>query len=198
MMPAYSSGVAASRLPEAIFGTSPVMWICMKSPSGVKISMPRGFGPNGNDFCPSGAVTSATTKCQVPRRRSLRLFDCADASLQSVTSASADAATVSFIRSLPCMLPCTPSCNEHLPRARAHPDEVESGCVPDSLSGACPYRKTGVHFSGTCAPDSLSDACHLSENRRPLFRDMRPPTRRPTQGDAPCVREPDAAFLQMF
>ena len=39
--------------------------------------MPRGFGPNGYDFLPSGAVTSATTKCQVPVRRSLRLLPCA-------------------------------------------------------------------------------------------------------------------------
>ena len=30
----------------------------------------------------------------------------------------------------------------------------------------------------------------LSENRCPLFRDMRQPTRRPMQGDAPCARKP--------
>ena len=70
------------------------MWICAKSPSGVNIKIPRGFGPNGKDFCPSGAVTSATTKCQVPSSRSLVLFDCAAVSPQNVTSASADAAMV--------------------------------------------------------------------------------------------------------
>ena len=35
--------------------------------------------------------------------------------------------------------------------SRAHPDWVESGCALDSLVGACPFRKTGSHFSGTCA-----------------------------------------------
>ena len=34
---------------------------------------------------------------------------------------------------------------------RAHPDWVELGCALDSLIGACPFRKTGSHFSGTCA-----------------------------------------------
>src|SRR5437870_1508870 len=36
-------------------------------------------------------------------------------------------------------------------RPRAHPDRVESGCALDSLIGACPFLKTGSHFSGTCA-----------------------------------------------
>src|SRR5262245_56828380 len=33
------------------------------------------------------------------------------------------------------------------PPARAHPDWMESGCALAALGGACPYRKTGVHFS---------------------------------------------------
>src|SRR5262249_38731373 len=31
------------------------------------------------------------------------------------------------------------------------PDWVESGCAPDSCFCACPFRKTGIRFSGTCA-----------------------------------------------
>ena len=31
----------------------------------------------------------------------------------------------------------------------------------DSLIGACPFRKTGVHFSGTCARSRVSEnGCH--------------------------------------
>src|SRR5216683_1886816 len=66
MIAAYSSGVAVMRLLDAILGTSPATWIWAKRPSGVKIKMPLGVSPNGNDFLPSGAVTSATTKFQVP------------------------------------------------------------------------------------------------------------------------------------
>jgi hypothetical protein len=40
-------------------------------------------------------------------------------------------------------------------RVRAHSDWAKSGCALDSLSGACPFRKTGSHFSGTCAGLSL-------------------------------------------
>src|SRR5216110_2585947 len=35
---------------------------------------------------------------------------------------------------------------------------------------ACPFRKTGCHFSGTCA---LRLRMSFSENRLPLFRNMR-------------------------
>src|SRR5216684_5794703 len=89
MMPAYSSGVAVRRLLDAILGRSPATWIWAKRPSGVKIRMPLGVSPNGNDFLASGDVTSATTKFQLPTIWSLRLFDgCAAA-------APADSATAS-------------------------------------------------------------------------------------------------------
>jgi hypothetical protein len=48
---------------------------------------------------------------------------------------------------------------------RAHPDRVESGCALDSCVGACPFRKTGVHFSGTCASSAAA--------RRSLQADVR-------------------------
>src|SRR3982074_3985423 len=70
MMPAYSSGVPVRRLLDAILGTSPATWIWAKRPSGVKIRIPFGVSPNGNDFLPSDAVTSETTKFQVPTTRS--------------------------------------------------------------------------------------------------------------------------------
>ena len=77
MIAAYSSGVPVRRLLEAIFGTSLATWICAKWPSGVKTRMPFGVSPNGNDFLPSGAVTSATTKSQVPTSWSRRLLPAA-------------------------------------------------------------------------------------------------------------------------
>src|ERR1700704_5832076 len=73
MISAYSSGVPVKRLLDAILGTSLATWICAKRPSAVKIKMPLGVSPNGNDFLPSGAVTSATTKFQVPSIGSLGL-----------------------------------------------------------------------------------------------------------------------------
>src|SRR5713226_3255116 len=95
MMPAYSSGVAVRRLLDAILGRSPATWIWAKRPSGVKIRMPLGVSPNGNDFLPSGDVTSATTKFQLPTIWSLRLFaDCAAAAPADRASASKVAAMV--------------------------------------------------------------------------------------------------------
>jgi hypothetical protein len=44
--------------------------------------------------------------------------------------------------------------------SRAHPDRRESGCALDSYVGACPFRKTGIHFSGTCA-DCLRNCLRL-------------------------------------
>jgi hypothetical protein len=46
---AHDAGMFLGRgiVPFAIFGTSLSMWICIKSPAGVKITMPRGVGPNG-------------------------------------------------------------------------------------------------------------------------------------------------------
>jgi hypothetical protein len=48
---AHDAGVFLGRGIEpvavAIFGTSLAMWICIKSPAGVKITMPRGVGPKG-------------------------------------------------------------------------------------------------------------------------------------------------------
>src|SRR6266852_2187656 len=38
-----------------------------------------------------------------------------------------------------------------LPRPRACPVPAESGHALDSFIGACPFRRTGVHFAGTCA-----------------------------------------------
>src|SRR5712671_2889613 len=103
MIPAYSSGVPVRRLLDAILGTSPAIWIWVKLPSAVKINMPLGVSPNGNDFLPSGAVTSATTKFQVPTIRALRLLaGCATAAPAETTSASKAAAMVlNFITSSP-------------------------------------------------------------------------------------------------
>src|SRR5216683_3134633 len=103
MIPAYSSGVPVRRLLDAILGTSPATWIWAKRPSAVKIKMPLGVSPNGNDFLPSGAVTSATTKFQVPTIWSLRLFDgCAAAVPADRAKASKAAAMVlGFIVSSP-------------------------------------------------------------------------------------------------
>src|ERR1700730_4802760 len=95
MIAAYSSGVAVRRLLDAILGTSPVTWIWAKRPSAVKIRMPLGVSPNGNDLLPSGAVTSATTKSQLPTIRSLRLCaGCAAAAPADRASASKAAAMV--------------------------------------------------------------------------------------------------------
>src|ERR1700694_1097120 len=95
MISAYSSGVPVRRLLDAILGTSPATWICAKRPSAVKIKMPLGVSPNGNDFLPSGAVTSATTKFQLPTIWSLRLFaGCAAAAPADRASASKAAAMV--------------------------------------------------------------------------------------------------------
>src|ERR1700737_5642816 len=95
MISAYSSGVPVKRLLDAILGTSLATWICAKRPSAVKIKMPLGVSPNGNDFLPSGAVTSATTKFQVPTIWSLRLFaGCAAAAPTETASASVAAAMV--------------------------------------------------------------------------------------------------------
>jgi hypothetical protein len=63
---AYSSGVSVKRLLLAIFGTSLATLICVNCSSAVKIEMPFGLSPNGNDFLPSGATISATTKFQLP------------------------------------------------------------------------------------------------------------------------------------
>src|ERR1700730_1410860 len=103
MIPVYSSGVPVRRLLDAILGTSPATWIWAKRPSGVKIKMPLGVSPNGNDFLPSGAVTSATTKFQVPTIWSLRLLaGCAAAAPADRASASMAAAMVlNFIISSP-------------------------------------------------------------------------------------------------
>src|ERR1700712_4304848 len=95
MISAYSSGVPVKRLLDAILGTSAATWIWAKRPSAVKIKMPLGASPNGNDFLPSGAVTSATTKFQVPTIWSLRLCaGCAAAAPADKASASKVAATV--------------------------------------------------------------------------------------------------------
>src|SRR5258707_13204446 len=89
MIPAYSSGVPVRRLLDAILGTSPATWICAKRPSAVKIRMPLGVSPNGNDFLPSGEGASATTKFQVPTIWSLKLFaGCAAAAPADRASAS--------------------------------------------------------------------------------------------------------------
>src|SRR6202171_2085208 len=95
MISAYSSGVPVKRLLDAILGTSPATWIWAKRPSAVKIKMPLGVSPNGNDFLPSGAVTSATTKFQLPTIWSLRLVpDCAAAAPADRASASMGAGVV--------------------------------------------------------------------------------------------------------
>jgi hypothetical protein len=52
-------GSAVIRLLETIFGTSLAIWTWAKYPSGVKITIPFGFSPNGRDLLPSGAVISA-------------------------------------------------------------------------------------------------------------------------------------------
>src|ERR1700733_1546122 len=102
MISAYSSGVPVRRLLDAIFGTSPATWICAKWPSAVKIKMPLGVSPNGNDFLPSGAVISATTKFQVPTIWSLRLFaGCAAAAPADTTTASKAAVVLTFMVSSP-------------------------------------------------------------------------------------------------
>src|SRR5258707_14587579 len=103
MIAAYSSDVPVRRLLDAILGTSPATWIWAKRPSAVKIKMPLGVSPNGNDFLPSGAVTSATTKFQVPTIRSLRpLAGCAAAAPTEAASASKAAAVVlGFLVSTP-------------------------------------------------------------------------------------------------
>src|ERR1700738_1320508 len=103
MMPAYSSGVPVNRLLDAILGTSAATWIWAKRPSAVKIKMPFGVSPNGNDFLPSGAVTSATTKFQLPTIWSLRPFcDCAAAAPADKASTSKAAAMVcNFMKSSP-------------------------------------------------------------------------------------------------
>src|SRR4029077_4926896 len=95
MMSAYSSGVPVMRLLDAILGTSPATWIWAKWPSDVKIKMPLGVSPNGNDFLLWGAVTAETTKFEGPTVWSLRLFaDCAAAAPADKASASMAAAMV--------------------------------------------------------------------------------------------------------
>src|ERR1700730_2181658 len=95
MIPVYSSGVPVRRWLDAILGTSPATWIWAKRPSGVKIRLPLGVLPNGNDFLPSVDVTSATTKFQVPTISSLRLFaGCAAAAPADRASASKAAVMV--------------------------------------------------------------------------------------------------------
>ena len=90
------------RLLDAILGTSPATWICAKRPSAVKIRMPFGVSPNGNDFLPSGDATSATTKFQVPTICSFRLLTgCAAAVLADKASASNAAAIFNFMDSSP-------------------------------------------------------------------------------------------------
>ncbi len=65
--------------------------------------MPLGVSPNGNDFLPSGDVTSATTKFQLPTIWSLRLFDgCAAAApADSATASMATAMILGFMVSSP-------------------------------------------------------------------------------------------------
>src|SRR6202047_5285609 len=95
MIPADSSGGPGRRLLDAILVASPATWICAKWPSAVKIRMPLGVSPNGNDFLPSGAVTSATTKFQVPTIWSFKLFaGCAAAAPAHRARGSKPAATV--------------------------------------------------------------------------------------------------------
>src|ERR1041385_5883947 len=50
--------------------------------------MPFGVSPNGNDFLPSGAVTSATTKFHVPTIPSFKLAGCAAVAPADSASAS--------------------------------------------------------------------------------------------------------------
>src|SRR3979411_817817 len=98
MISAYSSGVPVKRLLDAILGTSLATWICAKRPSAVKIRIPLGVSPNGNDFLPSGAVTSATTKFQVPTIPSFKLAPaCAAAALADRASASKAAMVLNII-----------------------------------------------------------------------------------------------------
>jgi hypothetical protein len=102
MIAAYSSDVPVRRLLDAILGTSPATWIWAKRPSAVKIRMPFGVSPNGNDFLPSGAVTSATTKFQLPTIWSLRLFaGCAAAAPADRASANKAAMNPDFISFFP-------------------------------------------------------------------------------------------------
>src|SRR3954471_3954463 len=102
MIPAYSSGVPVRRLLEAILGASAATWIWAKRPSAVKIKMPLGVSPNGNDFLPSGAVTSATTKFQLPTIPSFRLgAGCAAAAAADRTSASTAAMVLDIMGSSP-------------------------------------------------------------------------------------------------
>src|SRR5262245_56662592 len=99
MIAAYSSAVPLRRLLEAIRGTSLAMWICAKWPSGVKTRMPFGVSPNGNDFAPSGAVISATTKVQVPTSWSRRLCCATVLPGESASTSAAAAVCKSFMMS---------------------------------------------------------------------------------------------------
>src|SRR3954453_2571429 len=63
--------------------------------------MPLGVSPNGKDFLPSGAVTSATTKVQLPTIWSLRPDGCAAAAPADRIVASKPAAVILNIRFLP-------------------------------------------------------------------------------------------------
>jgi hypothetical protein len=40
---------------------------------------------------------------------------------------------------------------ESCPTSRAYSDRMDRNTLCFFCIGACPYRKTGVHFSGTCA-----------------------------------------------
>src|SRR5262245_48151544 len=133
MIAAYSSAVPLRRLLEAIRGTSLAMWICEKWPSGVKTRSPFGVSPNGNDFLPSGAVISATTKVQVPTSWSRRLLLCCAVALPKV-SASVNAAAA-ICMSL--MMSSEVACCEHASRS---PDldkrpllRLESRCLRDPV-----------------------------------------------------------------
>src|SRR4051794_13807818 len=139
MIPAYSSGVPVRRLLDAILGASAATWIWAKRPSAVKIRMPFGVSPNGNDFLPSGAVTSATTKFQLPTIWSFRpVAGCAAAVPTGRASASKAAAVIlKFIVS--------PSdffwrSRHSLPQRNGQPAQIGIGHKPDLTAGQFQHR----------------------------------------------------------
>src|ERR1700704_77559 len=73
-MALFSSGVPCRRFSAANLGRPGRVSTCTKWPSGPRIIMPLGSGPNTSDLAPSFAVLMTETSCHVPTRS---LADCA-------------------------------------------------------------------------------------------------------------------------
>src|SRR3981189_1564128 len=73
-MALFSSGVPCRRFSAANLGRPGRVSTCTKWPSGPRIIMPFGSGPNTSDLAPSFAVLTTETSCHVPTRS---LADCA-------------------------------------------------------------------------------------------------------------------------